>query len=204
MIDQPNNLSGDERLDRILDGALASYTPAGPRFGFEDRLRARIAEETVVVRRPVLSLPWVWVAPVLLVAALAFAAIYFHRQLPRESEQLPGPATGPVLAGANTTAQDNSHLPRPRALPATAKQPEHKNKPVSAIDQVALQEMRAPSHPAPEEPLTQEEKLLLRVVHRGDSREMAILNPEVRAKNEAEDEAEFRQFVEQSNEGERE
>jgi hypothetical protein len=58
--------------------------------------------------------------------------------------------------------------------------------------------MRAPSHPAPEAPLTQEEKLLLRAVHTGDPQVMAMLNPEVRARQEAESEAEFRKFIEQS------
>ena len=64
--------------------------------------------------------------------------------------------------------------------------------------------MRAASHPAPEEPLTREEKLLLRVVQKGDSQQMAMLNPQVREKQEAESEAEFKKFVEQSTTGERE
>jgi len=64
--------------------------------------------------------------------------------------------------------------------------------------------MRAVSHPAPEEPLTGEEKLLLRIVQKGDSQQMAMLNPQVREKQEAESEAEFKKFVEQSTTGERE
>jgi hypothetical protein len=58
--------------------------------------------------------------------------------------------------------------------------------------------MRAASHPAPQAPLTQEEKLLLRIVHAGDPQQMAMLNPEIRARQEAENEAEFQEFVEQS------
>jgi len=70
--------------------------------------------------------------------------------------------------------------------------------PISAADAVLLREMRAPSHPAPEAPLTSEEKLLLRVVHTGDPQLMAMLDPEERAKQEAASEAEFQKFVEQS------
>jgi len=58
--------------------------------------------------------------------------------------------------------------------------------------------MHAPSHPAPEAPLTDEEKLLLRVVRLGDPQVTAMLDHEVRARQEAEQEAEFQQFVEQS------
>jgi hypothetical protein len=58
--------------------------------------------------------------------------------------------------------------------------------------------MRAPSHPAPEAPLTNEEKLLLRAVHTGDPQVIAMLNPEERARQEAASEAEFQRFVKQS------
>jgi hypothetical protein len=46
-----------EFLDKTLDSALASYTPAAPRFGFEERLMARMAAEAVLPRRPRFSLP---------------------------------------------------------------------------------------------------------------------------------------------------
>ena len=70
--------------------------------------------------------------------------------------------------------------------------------PISAAEAVLLREMHAPSHPAPIEPLTQEEKLLLRAVHTGDPQVLAMLNPEVRARQEADSKAEFQQFIEQS------
>ena len=46
--------------------------------------------------------------------------------------------------------------------------------------------------------MTQEEKLLLRVVHKGDPQVIAMLDPEERARQEAKSEAEFQKFVEQS------
>jgi hypothetical protein len=75
---------------------------------------------------------------------------------------------------------------------------------INDADAVLLAEMRAPSHPAPEAPLTQEERLLLRAVHLADPRVMAMLNPEVRARQEAESEAEFQAFVNQSGKGDSE
>jgi hypothetical protein len=84
---------------------------------------------------------------------------------------------------------------------AEVKRPRHMQQPADAIDRRALEEMRAASHPAPEEPLTEQERLLLRIVHRGDPQEMAMLNPAVREREAAKGEAEFHQWVEQSLKG---
>ncbi|HMD77235.1 MAG TPA: hypothetical protein VKG86_07660 [Terracidiphilus sp.] len=69
---------------------------------------------------------------------------------------------------------------------------------IRSEEAVLLSDLRAPSHPAPEAPLTNEEKLLLRVVHSGDPQLIAMLDPEERARQEAKSEAEFQKFVEQS------
>ncbi len=61
-------------------------------------------------------------------------------------------------------------------------------------DSLALRELHAASRPAPPLPLTQEEKMLLRLIHTVGPQELAMLNSEVRAKHEAEADAEFRQF----------
>lgn len=55
------------------------------------------------------------------------------------------------------------------------------------------------SLPLPEPPLTEEEKLLQRVVRSGNQQEMALLNPQERAKEEASARADFRAFAEQQN-----
>ena len=64
-------------------------------------------------------------------------------------------------------------------------------------DSLAMREMMAPSQPAPPMPLTKQEKLLLRLVHKGDPVELAMLNPELRARQIAEGRAEFQRFFEQ-------
>jgi hypothetical protein len=45
-------------------------------------------------------------------------------------------------------------------------------------------------------PLTEQEKLLLRVVHHGAPEELAMLNNDARAKQEADSQAEFQRFFE--------
>jgi hypothetical protein len=45
-------------------------------------------------------------------------------------------------------------------------------------------------------PLTEQERLLLRIVHKDDPVEVAVLNPAWRAARDAEDQAEFQRFFE--------
>ena len=51
------------------------------------------------------------------------------------------------------------------------------------------------SYPAPREPLTAEEKALLQLARTGGPAELALLNPEVRARHDAQEAAAFEQFV---------
>jgi hypothetical protein len=61
-------------------------------------------------------------------------------------------------------------------------------------DSVAMSEMRAASFPAPPMPLTDEERLLLRMVRKGDPVELAMLDPKMEALRDAEEKAEFQRF----------
>lgn len=61
-------------------------------------------------------------------------------------------------------------------------------------DSLALREVRAASRPAPPLPLTKQEKLLLRVARTAGPEELAMLNPDERARRRAESDAEFQQF----------
>jgi hypothetical protein len=66
---------------------------------------------------------------------------------------------------------------------------------------VALHERSMANHPAPEAPLTAEEKLLLRMAHRRDPVEMAAMNPLLWAARDAEEKAEVQRFFEPSTTG---
>jgi hypothetical protein len=58
----------------------------------------------------------------------------------------------------------------------------------------SLAESTAPSHPAPELPLTAQERELVRLVHTADPKQLAALNLDEEAKLEAENAAEFARF----------
>jgi hypothetical protein len=63
---------------------------------------------------------------------------------------------------------------------------------------VALEETHATSYPAPPMPLTEQERLLLRLVHKDDPVELAMLDPKLRALQDSEDKAEFQRFFGQA------
>jgi hypothetical protein len=96
------------------------------------------------------------------------------------------------------SATPEAEIKRPALITTTPHQSIHVQRvqSIRAEDSLALREMMAPSHPAPPMPLTKEEKLLLRVVHKGDPAELAMLDPEVRARLIADSRAEFQKFFE--------
>ena len=63
-----------------------------------------------------------------------------------------------------------------------------------ARDVSAVAETQTAGYPAPPLPLTEQEKLLLRLAHRGDAENMDILNPDVQAAQSAKATEQFQQF----------
>jgi hypothetical protein len=61
-------------------------------------------------------------------------------------------------------------------------------------DSVAASEMQAASFPAPPMPLTEQERLLLRIVHKNDPVEVAMLDPNQRNLEERKERAEYQSF----------
>ncbi len=66
--------------------------------------------------------------------------------------------------------------------------------PLSESDALALAETQEPSHPAPDLPLTAQEKLLLRMAHRHTTRDLAAFDSIARDEQLATDQAQFLQF----------
>jgi hypothetical protein len=79
-------------------------------------------------------------------------------------------AETPAIGTANTPTPNTRH---PGSVPPTY--PPHQL--LCDCDPIAMAEMQAPSQLAPEMPLTSQERLLQRVVHRGDPIEIAELEP---------------------------
>ena len=142
--------SQPDQRDAMLDRALASYTPLSAPPGLEQRLLAQLAAApNPHQRRQPAILYWALAASVLIAVAVG-VAVFENRR----SE--PGPlVTVNVLHNGSSTPQDarkGSRVPAGKAARIRSR--------ISPEEAIALSEMRAPSHPAPEAPLTPEEKLL--------------------------------------------
>lgn len=193
--------SRPDAMDDRLDRALASYTPENAPLGLEQRLLARLAAAGKPRPRRVPPIfYWAMAASVLVAVAVGAAVLHPHGQESATEARSDHPRAG---SPASKSPQVERTLPPQPTRAASPARPARKPSPMSREDAIALSEMRAPSHPAPEFPLTAEEKLLQRIAQSGNPRQQALLNPEVCEKQEAVAEAEFHEFVEQSIKGER-
>jgi hypothetical protein len=85
-------------------------------------------------------------------------------------------------AGSSLPGRDVRFVAKAKLVSAAA---------VNSTDSAAL---RAVSYPAPPMPLTEQEKLLLRVAHKGDPVEFAMLDPKLRAVKDSEEKTQFQSF----------
>lgn len=98
----------DKKFDELLDGALAAYTPASPRPGFEERLWARLeAAVQAPVRRVWLMRPWLLASGM----AFAFAVLAVALFRPHPAITLP------------KVADNHRHSPLTETTPSTAHHP---------------------------------------------------------------------------------
>lgn len=207
--------SGTNRTDESIDSLLAGIRNAEPPAGMGRRilqtLQQRVSTETARTgpKWSGLARPVLWsAASSLVVAVLITLAVRFPALHRRAADPTPKSATqaavitSPKATGipeeADGLEQDGtranaanwlnaSHGPA-RATAVRALPPQ------DAEDAIALAEMRAPSHPAPPMPLTEQERLLQHVAQSGDPQQMAALDPGVRAKQEIEAKAEVEAF----------
>jgi hypothetical protein len=158
----------------------------------------------------------------LFAVALAIPAIRRLGHAPVQAPRSPGPA-GPLALGASDVAAKTAGPASSRSgvrSPAEMKaegtmkvegkmnagsaeavaEPRLNRDAVAllASDAVAREDLHAASRPAPPMPLTEQERLLLRLVHKDDPVELAMLGPKARALQELEDKAEFQRFFGQS------
>jgi hypothetical protein len=186
--------NAEEAIGKVLAGLRDTETPPGMERRILAAVEAHASQPFTATSR------WAWSIAVACVVAvsllIAITAIHRHGQTPNQAQQhaIPTESAG----GAQRALLQPQEPIAPARAQARTTTPQRKVPPINADDAVLLREMRAPSHPAPVAPLTKEEKLLLRAVHTGDPQVMAMLDPEVRARQEAESEAEFQKFVEQS------
>lgn len=176
-----------------IERLLAGLRDAEPQPGIEHRiLEAMQARETVA------SVPYwkrlqpqtfpafaIWLASALAItAALAAIALDQRWRIPADS------SPAPTLA---------IRQERPAEL-ITQKAPAPARRTVSRVwskhsrTVTAVPDLQTASFPAPPLPLTDQEKLLLRLAHRRDPEDTAILNPAAQAAQSAKANEQFQQF----------
>jgi hypothetical protein len=210
--------NSEEAIEKVLAGLRDADAPTGMErrilYGLEERAAARsrsgwrglLPVWLAVPRRPVAvgSVACGVALAGIFVVAFAIPAIRRLGHAPVQGRRNSAPVGSLALeaSGAAPKSAEQASL-RFGVRPAGKIKTEEGMNAVSAAevvdsDAVALEEMHAPSRPAPPMPLTEQERLLLRLVHKDDPVELAMLDSKVRALQELEDKAEFQRFFGQS------
>jgi hypothetical protein len=216
--------NADDAIERVLTGLRDAEAPAGMErrilAAMEDRAfspgRAgagagwRLPLWLVAAARPWVVRYVVMGFAAACVIALVVAIPGSRRQQGSLKAQAPFKATmGSVVSGPMAPAVDETVMASGRPSAArvlrTARVANEPEGPAIGwqegggnedrdMDAVAMSEMKAASFPAPPMPLTEQERLLLRMVHRGEPVELAMLDPRLEAISDAEEKEEFQRF----------
>jgi hypothetical protein len=180
----------EQGTDRLLE-ALGSVKPPA---GMQDRILHRLAEQeraAVPHAAAGFGLWWPWLAGGLALATLGLAAAFLYH-----------PAAPPTAAVAHVTSP--TFLPPKREAPRPSLAPKrHAARNSESPHQAASAQGTPPqphelaSFPAPESPLTQQEKLLLGIARHPGPGDLALLNPEKREEIAQISRADFNQFFPQ-------
>jgi hypothetical protein len=180
--------------DRTIERLLAGLRDAEPSAGIERRiLEAMEAREAAAAAPPWrrLSLPWLLRPAIGITLACALAslivaiAVHQPRHRPADVRSHATRADVRQTVGPEAVAHRAPIVPRRMASRVSVRRPR---------DVPAAEETQAASFPAPPLPLTEQERLLLRLAHRRDPEDTAILNPAVQAAQSAKATEQFQQF----------
>jgi hypothetical protein len=162
-------------LDRTIENLLAGLRDAEPPSGMHHRIL-----DAMVARRPTAyGSRWLLHSAVAMSLACALAITIWvprHRRIP----------TNPSSYTTNVDA--------PRTKPPQPVAGIKPREPQRSTSRVLLRPTQTPGFPAPPLPLTEQEKLLLRLAHRNDAPEMNLLNPVAQAQQSAKATQQFQQF----------
>ena len=197
----------EEAIGKVLAGLKTSDAPVGMERRILKAVQDQAAAQSQTGLRwlrpfwPVTSAPIVSRSLVFGVALTGILAVAFtvpslyrvHRISEASSESKSAPTQEKRSAPAITNLIARTPPSRP-VISAPVKKEKRRTSIVRRDDFLALREMRAPSRPAPPLPLTKQEKLLLHLVHTAGPEQLAMLDPEVRTKQEMERKAEFEKF----------
>lgn len=211
--------SSEEAIEKVLADLRDAEVPDGMERRILERLDERASMQSrssrrrlrpiwlVMPTRPLMvrSLAWGVALAGFFAIALAVPAI---RRLGHAPVQVPTPSkvnSGEVAATVPATSGVVETSPQV-SLSGSNAHSRRKAKARSVVgvqdsDSAALGETRAASFPAPPLPLTDQERLLLRIVHKRDPVELAELNPVLRAARAEKDKREVQRFFEPSTTG---
>ena len=206
--------TSEEIIHQALTGLRDTQAPTG----LEDRVLQALqdrASSTSVWRwwRPLerTTRSWAWGVAVagVAVAFLSLTVSSAHRRGhgTADSKRQPISEKAQPMSAQNAVAVEHVPVSTPHGMSTkrvAARREAQKVQSLSGEDAIALSEMRAPSHPAPKMPLTEQEKLMLRIVRGGDPVELAELDPRVRDAQYAQQKAEFKNFFEPPRTGDKE
>jgi hypothetical protein len=198
----------DETIDQVLAGLREAEAPEGMERRILVALRGRApglrkwrSIKLIMLSRLSEPRPWATaIAGIAIVAvAVSWATFGGHRIGHRTaaSNHLI-PAVAPLSEAPIATATVPS-LPTDRvAFQSSRKVNPRRLEFTSATESVALRELRAPSHPAPPMPLTEQEQLLRHYVQTRNPLELVALNPAKSTTQDAVEKAKFDKFMDNS------
>jgi hypothetical protein len=194
--------NSNETVDRVLACLRDIEAPEGMDHRILRAMHARAATSSEPRRAASPLTPKFWLAATAS-AAIVIIAIWWSASVHR-------PPLHDLATNTTTTAKPNTVLaPKrqadPAAHPASPTRPQHvaasvqtqATKPAEASEPEALSDTLAASHPAPPLPLTEQEQLLIRILHKGDPVELASLNNDFRGRQTIEDTEAFQRFFKQ-------
>jgi hypothetical protein len=200
----------EEAIEKVLEGLRNTSAPVGMDCRIMDALEARASARsrwglhqwTLASAHPGITgfMKWSVGLAVVCAVVLTVTANRWRKHVDSPSKKISSLATTlPAVASEAATNSSQITPLRPGVRRTKASNPERKVRAGKAgvaddSDSLALEEMRAASHPPPPMPLTDQEKLLLRIARKGDPVEVAELNPIVRAARYEKEKAEVQRF----------
>lgn len=209
--------NSEEAIEKVLGGLRDAEAPAGMERRILDGLEEREAARS--------GSGWRWMLPVWLIApgrsvavgvfvcgaglagifvvALAVPGLRRLGHAPVQVGRNSASVGSPVLADSEVVAKsaDRAWLRSSVRSAEKTRTEEGRNAESAAAvvdgDSAALDDMHAASRPAPPMALTEQERLLLRLVHRDAPVELAMLDSKMRALQDSEEKTEFQRFFAQ-------
>ncbi len=170
----------DGTIERLLAGLRDAEPPAGIERRILEALDGMEAREAVASaslwRRPLRPA----IAMLSACAVILMISVHQHRHA-----LAPTGADMRQAAKPELVAQKAPSVPRRTNSRVPVRRPQ---------DVPAVGETQTASFPAPPVPLTEQERLLMRLAQRGEADNMALLNPDVRAEQTAKAAQQFQQF----------